>query len=245
MDSFSSVLAETQCAYSTGMFQNDQLGEHNMFTVVSEMNAACFHEASHAVAMYAFGISLSKIGVSATYSVDGAGGSFVSYAGEVRPISRAGRTSCYIDYPYRPLHFRRGVTSAVGPAGERRFRLERGIPLRMLGATEGDHGSISTIGKCLGARGRNRFAFQRLVWRAAQRIVALEDVWSAISEVAEELSYATAGTEDESNANGTVWGLVEPADVYRICRRNGVRRGAFLRTGRPTDLRIFITEVAA
>ena len=220
------MLTELQCDYEVGMFSNESAGEPHIFTCCAELLAACHHEAAHAVTMFALGQCLESVGVSANYQADEKGKKTVGYGGQVQPRSRGGRRQTLVDFDYRPLHFRRGLTSAAGPAGELRYRHEQGLPQRLLGATMEDHQSIDGIAKCLEQRGRDRFAFRRLVWRAAQRVVAMDNVWAAICDVADELNYAI--NEDDVHEVGYVWGYVAPRDVYRICRRHGITRGTFL-----------------
>ena len=72
-----------------------------------------------------------------------------------------------------------GIASAAGPAAERKYYLQRNVPIRTLGATEGDHEKISKTAKGLELAGRNRYAYQRLVWRQAQVELEHEKIWLA------------------------------------------------------------------
>ena len=209
--------------YFSGMFQNDERGPPSGFDALFELEKACHHEAAHAVVEYALGNLLEHIGVCANYNVDDDGAHTVGYTGLVR---KRGRHRVTIDYDYRPLHFRTGVVFAAGPAGERRHCVEREAQIRLLGASEGDHIGIDTIGRMLEQRGRDRYAYRRLIWHAAKRIVAMPDVWAAICDVADDLFQAACDAEPP--LRGEVWFRVEPRDVYRHCRRAGVTRGKLL-----------------
>lgn len=210
--------------YFTGMFSNEPMRDFGLFTLASELEATCFHEASHAVADYLFGRSLLFVGVRASYQLDDNGRMTVAYGGEVRT---RGTDKVRIDFNYRRSHFIHGCISAAGPAGERRFRHEVEIPMRLLGATEGDHHVIDRIGKAIGQRGRSSNAFRRHVWHHAQKLVANKSVWNAISEVASALNDEAACELDMEEA-GEAWAYIQPTDVYAICRRNGLKRGMLL-----------------
>lgn len=218
------MLAEIQCDYFTGMFQNDPAGEETLFSVAASLETVCHHEAAHAVAMYAMDYLLESVGVCANYGTGPDGSRTVGYTGLAR--SRGPRGQVSVDFDYRPMHFRLGVTFAAGPVGERRHCIEMGKPLRLLGGTEGDHKGIDCIVRTLFARDRDGYAFQRLVWRAAQRVICMPSVWEAITEVGTDLFYTAADADDTTD--GDVWSYIEPRDVYRICRRHGVTRGMLL-----------------
>ncbi|MCB4767845.1 hypothetical protein LGR54_04450 [Ancylobacter sp. Lp-2] len=224
-------------SYFDGMFQNDPMEEENVFTVASYLETVCHHEAAHAVTMYAMGNLLESVGVCANYAPDASGKKSVCYSGLARPRSRKGAHRVSIDFDYRALHFKLGVTLAAGPAGERRHCIEREKPIRLLIASEGDHHGIDSIVRTLFARGRDGYAFQRLVWRAAQRIVAKPTVWKAICDVGDELFNIAADAEEAEDGN--IWAYIEPGDVYSICRRNGVTRGMLLPSAGDRHVPIF------
>lgn len=207
--------------YWDGMFSNEPLGHYSFIALASELKATCYHEASHAVVDYMFGRPLSSVGVAASYEVDDGGELTVAYHGEVKT---RGPDKIRVDFDYRGIHLMLGTVAAVGPAGERRYRHEVGIPQRLLGASEGDHRSIDAIAKMLERRGRCRFAYQRMVWKYAQMIVAAPEVWSAISAVADDL-YSEAALDLDRDEPGDAWIYLAPSHVYRACRRNGLRRG--------------------
>ncbi|MBB4067431.1 hypothetical protein [Gellertiella hungarica] len=211
-----------RCSYFSGIFANEPMGSYTFIAAAMELEATCYHEASHAVAEYVFGYGLQSIRVDTVYSKDADGNQMVTFGGEVRRRSR-GNGHVSISYGYRPSVFMMGCIAAAGPAGERRYRHEKQIPMRMLGATEGDHQTIDAIAKSLERRGRCRQAFQRHVWSQAQKLVACNDVWIAVSEVAGELYYNGNVTDDQDAER--VSQFITPADVYRICRQNGLKRG--------------------
>lgn len=210
-------------SYFDGMFANEPRAD-SFFSTTAELEATCYHEASHAVAKYLYAMPIKTVGVSASYSRDNAtGGLMVAYGGEVKA---RGKSAVTIDYPYRRSHFAHGLITAAGPAGERRYRHEVEIPQRLLGASEGDHRDIDAIAKCLERRGRNRYAFQRMVWYAAQRLVADTAVWAAISAIADDL-FQCQGQDLDQAETGTVWIYMTGSDVYAWCRRSGLRRGMY------------------
>lgn len=211
-------------SYSKGMFCNEPRPAPGPWDAVFESRATCFHEASHAVVGYAFGEPIHSVGVS-VFREHRDGQPYESYGGEVRHAPPGERRA--VAYSYRPLLFRIGVGAAAGPAGERRYRSREGLPMCLLGASEGDHQTIDTIGKGLAMRGRDRFAFRRLVWYAAQSLVARDDIWEAIGEVADDLSYALSDADDDEITAGIRWAYIDPREVHRACRRAGLRRGMF------------------
>lgn len=205
-----------RCSYFEGMFANEPLGDYAVHAALSEMEAACFHEAGHAVIDYMIGTSLESVGVCSNVV-----GDTVGHGGLVK---HRGKNTTRINFAYRPLHFRHGLSAAAGPAAEFRFKHENGIPKRHVVATQGDHEIIDRIGKAIAQAGRCQFAFRRHVWGHAQRLIDRPDVWEAINAVAFELQDA-AMTEIDLNTDGEQWAFVPPRLVYRICRQNGLKRG--------------------
>lgn len=219
-----SVSVPPLCSYSEGMFSNEPLGAPSMSDEYNEMLATCVHEAAHAVVGYAFGEPLFSIGTWVHRERRDGGVSF-SYGGEVRHGPAGQRR--LVDFPYRPMHFRLGVVYAAGPAAERRYLLQQGLPLRLLGHSTGDHLQIDCIGKALEDHGRDRWAYRRLVWYAAQRLAGSEEFWSAINDVADDLSNEMLAIDEDETQMGTWWAYIEPRDVYRACRRAGLKHGMF------------------
>lgn len=98
--------------------------------------------------------------------------------------------------------------------------------MRLLGASESDHRSIDSIAKVLEQRGRDRFAYQRLVWYHAQKIIADQQIWDAVSDVAQELwNEGVADLEMDTDTPGKHWAFLDPKIVYTLCRRAGLKRG--------------------
>lgn len=212
-------------SYFDGMFANEPRPPAGPFDHAFELEATCYHEAAHAVVGYAFGEPISSVGVCADYRSDAEGRLSVGYTGEVRHGPPGQQSALGRDYC--PLYFRIGVGTAAGPAGEIRFRREAGLPLRMLGGTEGDHRTIDGIGKGISQRGRCGFAFRRLVWYAAQRLVMRDDFWDAIDTVGQELWYTACDNVPGSSGTEQVWSMIEPRQVHQACRRAGLKRGMF------------------
>jgi hypothetical protein len=96
-------------SYEAGMFSNEPLGDH-IFVAAGELEATCYHEAAHAVVMYAFGKGLKSIGVSADWK-----GDTVGYGGNVQPRGKHDRY--HVRGNYRRSHFVNGCITASGPAG--------------------------------------------------------------------------------------------------------------------------------
>lgn len=221
------MTAPSSVSYSAGMFANEPMGDYSSIAACIELEASCYHEASHAVVDYMIGRPLQSVGVCVTYSHDEDGATMVAYGGKVLVRHRGGRTKIHVDYDYRRSHFYLGCALAAGPAGERRYRHEAQIPMRILGASEEDHAGISSIGKALAKRGRCRWAYQRLVWHHAQKIVSDDTVWNAISRVGDEL-YFESSEQFEDEHLGQRWAYIDPRAIYAYCRQAGLKRGMLL-----------------
>lgn len=204
--------------YFQGMFANEP-DRSGLASYLHAVEATCHHEAAHAVAAYVFGHPIYSIGVCAEYDDTLES---VAFGGEVVDAKRPVR----VDRSYCSRYFQLGTIFAAGAAGERRYRYDTGAPMRMLGGTECDHRNIDTIGKMLEWKhGRSRFAYQRLVWFAAQRMMQQQDVWAAVSELAEWLYFAVCDEIPEEP--GVHWAFVSPRDAHSIFRQAGLQRGMF------------------
>jgi hypothetical protein len=203
-----------RCSYEQGMFANEQ--ENAAYAALWEMEATCFHEAGHIVINYMLSDPVEWVGVFVNVI-----GDTLRHGGEVK---LRGKQTTRINFAYRPVHFRHGLSAVAGPAAERRYRHDMGLPQQLLLATRGDHEIVDKIGKAIGQTGRCRFAFRRHVWGHAQRLIDRQDVWEAVSEVARELSDA-ALMDIDLDTDGEQWAYVSPRLVYSICRRQGLRRG--------------------
>ncbi len=212
------VLADnTFCSYDKGMFSAEEWAQTSGLETAFEFEAACFHEAGHAVIGYLLGQGCSSVSVAVSYVYDFAGRpTGVGYGGMARE-SRAFIRKVNKDLAvgrFTGVLARYGISVAAGPAAERKFRIETEMPLRLLGATEGDHRQINTVSKILEAHGRSSFAYKRLVWRAAQRLMAVPNIWSCVSHLAGEL-YERADFREDKDAIYTVSGRTARAIMKR------------------------------
>jgi hypothetical protein len=90
--------------------------------------------------------------------------------------------------------------------------------MRLLLAAQGDHAAVDVIAKRLELNRRNRFAFQRLTWRLAQKLVEVDRVWAAISDLASALREVAP----EPETDGTESGSLSGTNAKFIMRRCGV-----------------------
>jgi hypothetical protein len=164
---------------------------------------------------------------------DGLGYGYGSrYDGAKRAFGRMNRQIKAGGYGWAPLVS--AVVSCAGPAAELRFRREVGSPARLLWATIGDHESVDGIGKLLEDRhGRDSFAFRRLAWRTAWRLMHRPEVWSAVSELAFILHDGMSGprsrerkpTPCRERLSGRLCaGATAPPAPTRVCARISSRR---------------------
>ena len=113
-----------------------------------------------------------------------------------------------------------GINICAGPAAERRFRIESGLPLAMLDATQGDHHQIDNgYAKRLG---QSRFAFLRAAWARAQKAIECDPIWNSINDVAEALElpeWPEGPGVERTELPGSL--------VRSIARRRGVRPVGF------------------
>jgi len=171
------------CSYDEGMFSVQKRALPSLFDVYSEFQTACFHEAGHAVVGYLLGQGCSSLSVRVEYSIDSEGRPHgLAYGGMARMSRAAMRwvnqdlrvgqlTSALVNY---------GVSVAAGPAAERKFRIEAGLPLCALYTAQGDRTSIDAVAKKLEANGRSRSAFQKMVWHRAQSLLRVPSVWGCV-----------------------------------------------------------------
>ena len=184
-----------------------------------EADAAAFHEAGRAVAGYALSFGCASVEVTInhrTVEIDDGEASLwgftgVSYASKREhklavAAMRAGSLQAAIAL---------GVGICAGPAAERRFRIETGMPQRLLEATVDDHRAVDDrIAKNLGDR---RFAYLRLVWANAQCLIDQEPVWPDISNVADRLSEEMGNVWPEVPGRSTVR---LPGETVRVLARD-------------------------
>ena len=77
-----------------------------------------------------------------------------------------------------------GVSTAAGPAAERKYCLHENVPIRTLGSSKGDHNDIEKAERLLRDEGRSPDAYRRLVWRCAQKSLEHERIWNAVHQLA-------------------------------------------------------------
>ncbi len=222
-------MSRLPCDYFEGMFAYEPKVEHAHEPVgdavahIVEMEATQYHEAGHAVLMYALGLGCA--GVHLTKKMlrlpDGSMG--VTYSGCVNGrktlVSRVYRL---IDRGFLTAEvIAEGVAFAAGPAAERKYRLSADASLCMLGATEGDHHQIESIAKTLQLiGGHDRYAYEETVWSRAQQALEIDVIWNAVEALAEALEWPFE-VDDVGVFTETMAGPTARA----IMRRLGVRPG--------------------
>lgn len=180
-----------QCGYVEGMFSIEDIPEDlSPFASYFETEAACVHEAGHAVVGYAMGLGCTSVSITFNAFMDD-GRLMVGIGGAARGAMRAGaRDSASIKRGRpagaRAAGVRQAVFACAGPAAERRYRLEIGAPLRLLLASEGDHVDVDGIACTLEGRGiiPDGHDFRDDAWRDAQAWVDRPDIWTAINSLA-------------------------------------------------------------
>jgi hypothetical protein len=215
--------------YERAFFLNEERGEPTPFDAAFVLEATCFHEAGHAVAGYMLGFGLSSVSVTVECArlpenPEKLGYRFPGlYMQAKRPTARWGRAIRERGYGHAALAF--GCMTCAGPVAELRFLTYNDMPRQMLGATIGDHEAVDRIGKYLdnGGNGRfrprDRFAFRRLSWREAQKLIHREDVWDAVGELAYALQ---EGLYDWPEAPGQATSLIPGSTARSIIRRAGI-----------------------
>jgi hypothetical protein len=223
------------CGYATGMFAHEPIPEgffENPFAAAFEFMAMAVHEAGHTVLAYALGEGVSEISVTRTIAANLTGGfSGLSSTTKRQRLNANALAAKNNNHP-RLISF--AVSTAAGPAAERKYRLMVKLPLRMLGATEDDHHKIEQVEKIMyrnGNRGAEMMAgrFCDLVWGRAQ--LALEDstIWEAVDHLAEALNDLDFGDEEAGEVTKTMGG----EEVRAIIRAAGVRPGMKLPAAAP------------
>lgn len=162
------------CTYDDGMFAAEERDRNSVLDIFFEYQATCYHEAGHAVASHLLGQGCSSVSISVSYisglEREPTKVAFGGRASESRDANRRVNADLRKGR-FTPTLSRYGIAVAAGPAAERRYRIERYLPLRALFSFQGDHDRIDTVAKRLEADGRSRFAYRRLVWRVAQRLI--------------------------------------------------------------------------
>jgi hypothetical protein len=193
--------------YFDAFFSREEMDASNPFALAAEAEAAAYHEAGHAVIGYLLGFGISQVSVVVTCCpVDGdpskLGYAFSGrYEGAKRAAAQASREIKRRGYGQAALNY--GILTCAGPAAELRYRRETGLPLHLLGATDGDHELVDKVAKHLDRGGRpvatfrprSGSAYRRLVWREALKAAYRPDVWDARTE---KLTSADVGGDPEA-----------------------------------------------
>lgn len=190
------------CSYDDGMFSDETYVTHSIFDTLFEFQAACFHEAGHAVVGYLLGEGCTAVSVSVRYQTGPSGELLGKAYGGIATESRSAikRVNSHLHSGiYTPTLARHGIATAAGPASERRFRFENEMPLRLFLGAKADHERIDMIALRLEQGSRSRIAFRRLVWRVAQRLLETAVVWDCVAVLAYELSDSADLSEDSDD----------------------------------------------
>jgi hypothetical protein len=213
-----------RCTYHEGMFSQDNNihSLHGPLGVLLEHKAACFHEAGHAIVGNLLGLGCGSVEIhpGISLSEDGTPGS-IGYGGfSHHGKTRHDRAIRAMKRGSLPARVTLGVSGCAGPAAERRFRFDNGMPLNLLGATEGDHEFLDNeLAKPLGDE---RFVFLRRVWAKAQFVVQRAPVWAAICELAQRL-LREGQAEDAPGLRVT--SRIAGSEVRAVARKHGVGPG--------------------
>lgn len=212
------------CSYEEGMFSNQKSGPPSPLDLSFEVESACFHEAGHAAVSYMLGHGCSSLSVSFHPQEDERGSAQVAiggrYLGAKAALSRVG--AALKKGVFAPELTAHSIVTAAGPASERLFRMNAGLPLQLVYGSLGDHEAIDKVAKRLDQSGRSRFAYRRLVWHSAQVLVGRPDVWSAISSLAERLREISDEHDDEEPS--VVEYTLPGATARSILRRAGLSK---------------------
>ena len=181
------------------------------------------HEAAHAVMFYALGFGLVKVAL-VRGEVPDFDGKFIVVSGVrceeriTKPVLRRIYAGVLDDETVAW-----GVTSAAGPAAERKLRLVMGLPLGMKTYAKGDHANIMKVARVLGKAGHDSRAYREEVWRQAQ--AAMEDpaVWNAVNALAGKLRRYWPTAEEVEAHGGWDIGVMRGPRARQIIEQAGVR----------------------
>lgn len=207
------------CAYSETLFSNIDC-EHNTKSLRDDLPATCIHEAGHAVAGFLQGYGCTFVEITFIQTII-EGQLMGGFAGEAQYSAKKRRKALPSIRNGDPAEFiRDGITICAGPAAERRFRVERGLPLLMAGSS-GDHERLECSSEDLhGNAARSRLAFKRLCWQRAQALVRRPAVWTAMCMIAGELHNTFEWPRDDLEQTATV--RLPGATARAIMRRAGI-----------------------
>jgi hypothetical protein len=204
------------CSYEQGMFATQPAGKRDGLFF---HQALAFHEAGHAVCGYALGFGCSRIVMSENCDEAGAHASCAYFSARraqrrVYSALRAGR--------YSTLLARHAVVCAAGPAAERRFYMERDLPIRTLSGAIDDHREIDAVCQRIASVDERRpLAFRRMIWREAQTIVMEPVIWRAVQVLAAHLAEILPSSAPDSASKS--YATVEGAAARALMRRGGLR----------------------
>lgn len=166
------------CTYEQGMFPEKlhrSFGDSPL-DEFWEQEATAIHEAGHAVAAWLLGIEYQSIEI----TMHTCGERLIAWSGAC--IADEDRRFLKLPRGYGPIYRVHGIIALAGPAAERKYRLFHDLPMHK--GNGGDHEMFDNqLGKSLEAAGRNSYAFSRMIWRRAQTIMEIEQVWDAVSEL--------------------------------------------------------------
>ncbi len=179
------------CNYADGVFAAEPSGQ---LTTLTMEGIVAVHEAGHAVVGFALGLPCDRITLVKTTRRGADGGIEAMLSGlmqrgaEYRQrFNRSLRRGILDDGLYA-----HGVSSAAGPAAERKYRILAGLPLDMREATGGDRRLIELIAESTGQSD----AYREAVWRRAQDMLDGPTFWRAVEGLAGALGeYWPAGDE--------------------------------------------------
>ena len=204
------------CCYERGMFATEPAGARDRLFF---HDAIAFHEAGHAVCGFALGFGCSRIVMSEACG-DGRQQASCAYFSARRAQRRV-----YADLHagrYSTLLARHAAVCAAGPAAERRFYIERALPVRTLNGAFDDHREIETICQQIACiDGRRRLAFRRMIWRVAQTMVMQPIVWRATEALAAHLAELMPPQRDSEREAGS-FAIMKGAAARAIMRRAGI-----------------------
>jgi hypothetical protein len=129
------------------MFCHEDRAKTTPFDILFEHEAACFHEAGHAVVGYLLGYGISHVEVSVNVVPDpnDPDTTGFSFGGLYKEAKRAHEASVRaIKQGNTPAALKYGIMTCAGPAAEYRYRRAAGLPMRLLLATEGVEGGAKS-----------------------------------------------------------------------------------------------------
>jgi hypothetical protein len=217
--------AKLECHYFTGMFSHERIAMDRLAADMIQMDSLEIHEAGHAVVQYALGFSCAGIAITEKrFIVEGARKASIACFSRKDRDRRVPRRIFKGILAEDTIAF--GVTCVAGPAAERKFRLSQGLPMDMLGGTEGDHHAIESIAKTLDVKGgHDSWAYQEEVRRRAQAWMENGVIWSAVNTLAFCLGDTTWPSIEDDHELGTFTKTMPGHLARAIMRRAGVVPG--------------------